>query len=39
MKNIHNDLVNKDHLEKSERQEMIERTKIINKLNNTNWKL
>lgn len=35
-KDIHNDLVNKDHLDESKRREMIERTKMINKSNNTN---
>lgn len=30
-KDIHNDLFNKDHLDESTRQEMIERTKMINK--------
>lgn len=34
-KDIHNDLVNKDHLDESKRREMIERTKMINKSNNT----
>jgi hypothetical protein len=29
-------LVNKDHLDESKRREMIERTKMINKSNNTN---
>lgn len=33
-KDIHNDLVNKDHLDESKRLEMIERTKRINKINN-----
>jgi len=37
-KDIHNDLVNKDHLYESKRREMIERTKMINKSNNTNSK-
>ena len=37
-KDIHNDLVNKDHLDESKRREMIERTKMINKSNNTNSK-
>lgn len=37
-KDIHNDLINKDHLDESKRREMIERTKMINKSNNTNSK-
>lgn len=37
-KDIHNDLVNKDHLDQSKKREMIERTKMINKLNNINLK-
>nr|YP_009945038.1 LAGLIDADG endonuclease [Monilinia laxa]QOE17402.1 LAGLIDADG endonuclease [Monilinia laxa]QYB19837.1 LAGLIDADG endonuclease [Monilinia laxa]QYB19922.1 LAGLIDADG endonuclease [Monilinia laxa]QYB20007.1 LAGLIDADG endonuclease [Monilinia laxa]QYB20112.1 LAGLIDADG endonuclease [Monilinia laxa] len=37
-KDIHSDLVNKDHLDESKRREMIERTKMINKSNNTNSK-
>jgi hypothetical protein len=37
-KDIHNNLVNKDHLDESKRQEMIERAKMINKSNNTNSK-
>lgn len=37
-KDIHNDLVNKNHLDESKRQEMIERAKMINKSNNTNSK-
>ena len=37
-KDIHNDLVNKDHLDESKRREMIERTKMINISNNTNSK-
>ena len=43
-KDIHNDLVNKDHLDDGilrtaqKRREMIERTKMINKSNNTNSK-
>lgn len=37
-KDIHNDLVNKDHLDELKRREMIERTKMINKSNNTNSK-
>lgn len=37
-KDLHNDLVNKDHLDGSKRREMIERTKMINKSNNTNSK-
>ena len=35
-KDIHNDLVNKDHLDESKRREMIEKTKMINKSNKTN---
>ena len=35
-KDIHNDLVNKDHLDEQKRREMIERTKMINKSNNIN---
>ena len=37
-KDIHNNLVNKDHLDESKRQEMIERAKMINKSNNINSK-
>lgn len=37
-KDIHNDLVNKDHLDESKRREMIERTKMINKSNDINLK-
>ncbi len=37
-KDIHNDLVNKNHLDESKRQEMIEKAKMINKSNNTNSK-
>nr|YP_009445530.1 LAGLIDADG endonuclease [Bipolaris cookei]ATV95696.1 LAGLIDADG endonuclease [Bipolaris cookei] len=37
-KDIHNDLVNTDHLDESKRREMIERTKMINKSNNINLK-
>ena len=37
-KDIHNDLINKDHLDESKRREMIEKTKMINKSNNTNSK-
>jgi len=33
-KNIHNGLVNKDHLDKSKRQVMIEKAKMINKSSN-----
>ena len=33
-KDIHNNLVNKDHLNESKRQEMIEKAKMINKSNN-----
>ena len=36
-KDIHNGIV-KDHLDESKRREMIERTKMINKSNNTNSK-
>ena len=35
-KDIHKDLVNKDHLDESKRQGMIEITKMINKSNNKN---
>jgi len=35
-RNIHNDLINKYHLDESKRQEMIEKAKMINKSNNTN---
>ena len=31
-KDLHNDLVNKDHLDESKRREMIERTKMINQI-------
>lgn len=37
-KDIHNNLVNKDHLDESKRREMIERTKMINISNNINLK-
>lgn len=33
-KDIHNNLVNKDHLDESKRQEMIEKAKMINKASN-----
>jgi hypothetical protein len=33
-KDIHNNLVNKDHLDRSKRQEMIEKAKMINKSSN-----
>jgi hypothetical protein len=35
-KDIHKDLVNKDHLDESKRRGMIERTKMINKSSNKN---